>query len=239
MNNVKNISIKRFLAERGIAPKQERGGYGMYLSPLREDHNASFKVDYRKNLWHDFGTGEGGTIIDLVMKMENCTFQEAASRLERKYADVQISKYADNFSSFHGNKFSNKHENNIENIFPISHPKLTEWVQERKIDLSLSNLYCREIHYRNQSGQFFSIGFRNDKGGYELSSPPNFKDCFPPKEITTIRNGKESCLVFEGFWDFLSYLTLQKIEKRIVFSGINYCSRKIPRPLLLGSIYYA
>ncbi|MDR2776325.1 MAG: toprim domain-containing protein, partial [Tannerella sp.] len=60
---------------------------------------------------------------------------------------------------------------------------------------------------------YFSIGFRNDNSGYELSSPPNFKGCISPKDITTLRNNRDTCLVFEGFWDFLSYLTIQKIEK--------------------------
>jgi hypothetical protein len=77
----------------------------------------------------------------------------------------------------------------------------------------LANRYCKEIHYQNQSGRFFSVGFQNDKGGYELSSPPDFKGCISPKEITTFRNGSNICLAFEGFWDFLSYLTLQKVEK--------------------------
>jgi DNA primase len=143
------------------------------------------------------------------MKMENCSFHEAANRLERKYADVQVSNHVGNPFSFHGNSSATT----IQSINPITHPKLVAWVEQRKIDLDLTNKYCYEIHYQNQSGQFFSIGFRNDKGGYELSSPSNFKGCFPPKEITTFRNGKESCLVFEGFWDFLSYLTIQKIEK--------------------------
>jgi DNA primase len=66
MTDVKNISIKGFLAGRGIAPKQERNGYGMYLSPLREERTPSFKVDYGQNLWYDFGLGEGGSIIDLT-----------------------------------------------------------------------------------------------------------------------------------------------------------------------------
>ncbi|MDR0507257.1 MAG: toprim domain-containing protein, partial [Dysgonamonadaceae bacterium] len=101
----------------------------------------------------------------------------------------------------------------IQNIIPITHPKLIAWVQERKIDLDLANRYCREIHYRNRDKDFFSIGFRNDNGGYELSSPPNFKSCISPKDITTIRNNQNTCLVFEGFWDFLSYLTIQKIDK--------------------------
>jgi hypothetical protein len=118
-------------------------------------------------------------------------------------------KYADNYFSFHSDTPSIR----IQNIIPITNPKLIAWVKERKIDLNLANLYCREIHYQTNGKNYFSIGFRNEKGGYELSSPPDFKGCISPKDITTIRNGSNTCLVFEGFWDFLSYLTLQKIEK--------------------------
>jgi hypothetical protein len=28
-----------------------------------------------------------------------------------------------------------------------------------------------------------------------------------------MKNGHETCLAFEGFWDFLSYLTIQKTDK--------------------------
>ncbi|GHU56550.1 DNA primase [Bacteroidia bacterium] len=196
---------------KGINPAKDYGYYGMYHSPFRNDHNTSFKVDYSKNVWYDFGTNEGGTMIDLVMKMENCSFHEAATKLEKEYANNP-----DSFS-FHGNIIFNEKKDEIpttiQNIIPITHPKLTAWVQERKIDLDLANKYCREIHYRNRDKDYFSIGFRNDKGGYELSSPPNFKGCISSKDITTIKNDSNACLVFEGFWDFLSYLTIQKIEK--------------------------
>jgi DNA primase len=213
MNTLKEISIKQYLAGMNIHPAKDYNYYGMYNCPYREDRNASFKVDYQKNLWHDFGTSEGGSIIDLVMKMGNYTFHQAANMLENNPAYMHISNNADKSFSFHGNKFSNIFENKIENIIPITHPKLIAWVQERKIDLDLANLYCREIHYQNQSGQFFSIGFGNDKDGYELSSPTGFKGCFPPKDIKTIRNDGDVCLVFEGFWDFLSYLAIQKVEQ--------------------------
>jgi hypothetical protein len=209
LTEIKQISIRRYLNNRGITPAKEFGYYGMYHCPYREDRNASFKVDYRKNIWHDFGTNEGGSVVDLVMKMENCSFHEAANRLERGYADMQISSYADNPFSFHGDSPSIV----IQNIVPVTHPKLIAWVQERKIDLDLANRYCREIHYRNRDRDYFSIGFRNDEGGYELNSPPNFKSCISPKDITTIRSNRNTCLVFEGFWDFLSYLTIQKTEK--------------------------
>ena len=213
MNTLKEISIKQYLASMNIHPAKDYNYYGMYHSPYREDGNASFKVDYQKNLWHDFGTNEGGSIIDLVMKMRNCSFSEAVSKLENNPAYMHISNNEDKSFSFHGNKSSNIFENKIENIIPITYSKLIAYVQGRKVDLALANLYCREIHYQNQSGQFFSIGFGNDKGGYELSSPTGFKGCFPPKDIKTIRNNSDACLVFEGFWDFLSYLVIKKVEK--------------------------
>lgn len=44
------IPIREYLAHRGILPRYERNGYGMYLSPLREERTPSFKVNYQKDL---------------------------------------------------------------------------------------------------------------------------------------------------------------------------------------------
>ena len=38
------IPIREYLARRGIVPRYERNGYGMYLSPLREERTPSFKA---------------------------------------------------------------------------------------------------------------------------------------------------------------------------------------------------
>ena len=78
-----NISIKDYLNSLGIQPVTEKGSYGMYRSPLREDNTPSFKVDYNANLWCDYGTGEGGTLIDLVMKQHGCNAYGAICRLEQ------------------------------------------------------------------------------------------------------------------------------------------------------------
>ena len=78
-----NISIKDYLNSLGIQPVTEKGNYGMYRSPLREDNTPSFKVDYNANLWCDYGTGEGGTLIDLVMKQHGCNAYGAICRLEQ------------------------------------------------------------------------------------------------------------------------------------------------------------
>ena len=186
----------------------------MYFCPFREDHNASFKVDYRQNIWYDFGTNEGGSIIDLVMKMNNCTFHEAATQLEKAFSGTDLNSF-----SFHRDNTLDNRKNNepaiaIRDIREISHPKLIEWINVRGIDLPLANLYCREVHYQVRDRVYFSVGFKNDKGGYELSSPTSFKGCISPKEITTIKNGHDTCFAFEGFWDFLFLFNLAKKQIR-------------------------
>jgi len=239
---IKQINIHEYLKQKGNFPKKEYGYYGMYHCPYREEQNASFKVDYRKNVWHDFGTNEGGSIIDLVMKLNNCSLNNAITALRKNLNtiparhcegdspkqsievqypgllhcvrnDETTARQISDFSFHRNNSFEGHPTITIQKNIPIAHPKLTAWVQERKITLDLANRYCREVHYRNSDKPYFSIGFRNNCGGYELSSPLDFKGCIPPKDITTISNNSDRCLVFEGFWDFLSYLTIQKIER--------------------------
>ena len=134
LTEIKDIIIREYLKQKGIFPKRDYGYYGMYHCPYREDRNASFKVDYNKNVWHDFGTNEGGSIIDLIMRLDNCSFNEAANKLEVQpysWLSQQLTvatdkRNNDNAFSFHGDNPSNT----IQNILPITHPKLIAWVQE-------------------------------------------------------------------------------------------------------------
>ncbi len=49
-----------------------------------------------------------------------------------------------------------------------------------------------------------AIGFQNISGGYELRNE-NFKGSSSPKDITYIDNQAKTVVVFEGFFDYLSY----------------------------------
>ena len=81
---IKHLSIRAYLAEQGLHPTKDNPRYGLYLSPLREEHMPSFKVDYERNLWYDFGLGEGGSIIDLVMRLKRCDFAHAVRLLRNR-----------------------------------------------------------------------------------------------------------------------------------------------------------
>jgi hypothetical protein len=52
-------------------------GTGMYISPFRSEGKASFAVDAERGLWNDFGLGEGGDAVNLVMRCERITMSEA------------------------------------------------------------------------------------------------------------------------------------------------------------------
>lgn len=220
MNDLKNISIRQFLARRGILPKYERNGYGMYLSPLRDERTPSFKVDYMRNLWYDFGLGEGGTLLTLVMRLERCDSREAVRRLqngEKRDAysaslspDIYERPVAGGASS--AVRPATVPALRILSDAPLRHPALVGYLSSRGIVPSVAAAFCREVRYEVQGRAFFAVGFRNDAGGWELRSE-RFKGGSSPKHITTFDNRSDIVIAFEGFMDFLAYLSLKHPER--------------------------
>lgn len=93
----------------------------------------------------------------------------------------------------------------------LTHPALLRYLQGRGINVELAKRECKELHFTNNGRPFFAIGFPNMAGGYEVRNS-FFKGCIAPKDITHIRQQgepREKCLVFEGFMDYLSFLTLR------------------------------
>ena len=66
------------------------------------------------------------------------------------------------------------------------------------------------MRYLTDGKPYFAVGFPNRSGGYEIRNKL-FKGCIAPKDITHIQQEqpKESCYLFEGFMDYLSFLTLR------------------------------
>lgn len=225
-DEIKRISIRAYLAARGIVPQREQGNRGMYLSPLRKERTASFSVSYDKNLWHDFGTGDGGSIIDLVVRMENCSVTEAARRLMTGSHGTAVSRPDTPWSS--GALQSPRLV--VRSDRELLHPALLGYLSERGIDLAIARTYCREVRYAIGNKHYFAIGFRNDAGGWELRNA-RFKGASTPKHITSIDNGSHTAILFEGFMDFLSYLSLKKAPHPSVDSLVLNSVVNLPKAL--------
>lgn len=222
---INKFPIREYLAARGIRPAKDRGDYGLYHSPLREDRTPSMKVDYDKNLWIDYGVGEGGTLIDLVMRMERCDAGEAMRRLERHIDGMSV-------SSFIGKNPAPQRPSSIivERVQPLENPALLDYLMERGIGLDTAHVHCSEVHYRVADKFYFAVGFRNDAGGWELRNR-YFKGC-TSKAPTTRHSDYLTCLVFEGFMDYLSFLTLKRNPNPphniVVLNSVTNLAKAVP-----------
>ena len=232
---IKAIPIADYLHACGIKPAKRYNGYALYHAPYREDPNASLKVDFRQNLWHDYGTSQGGSIIDLVMKMRGCSAYEAIAHLAEGKATTLAP------SSFHreahiGQRRDEQRPNNTRRILSINEAlplHLQSYLREvRKIDLAVASPYLHHVRYEVGGREYSAIGFPNRAGGYELRDDKTFKGTIAPKDISVIAgqaNNAPLC-IFEGVMDFLSLLTMkgkEAISPSIVLNSVSNIHRAV------------
>lgn len=206
---VNQWDLVQYLSSLGFIPAKVRGAQYWYHSPLRIERTPSFKVDRRLNCWYDHGLGRGGTLVDFALLYYGCSISELLHQFRDK-----------NPVSFHPHKPSSTPAQeatksiDVVNVAPLHSRTLLRYLKNRGIDPRIALQYCHEVDFKLYEKQYNAIGFPNDAGGYELRNPW-FKGSTSPKAITTIKaSQKESqkLLVFEGFFDFLSYQNLSRKE---------------------------
>lgn len=69
IQDVKQIKLADYLQSLGYTPVKQQGRNLWYKSPLREETDASFKVNTELEKWYDFGIGKGGNIIALAAEL--------------------------------------------------------------------------------------------------------------------------------------------------------------------------
>ena len=214
---IKRYPIVEYLERKGIKPVRRTPSYALYRSPLREETHPSFKVDTQKNLWIDYAEGRGGSIIDLCMRLESCTLSEAIRCLEQNASDNIT--YSSRKDFVPNNSQPVMAVNGARRLIEISDtlpPHLQEYLaRERCIDLEKAMPFLKCITYEVRGRCYQAIGFANLSGGYELRDNKTFKGTITPKDITPIFTDKiinqiQPTCVFEGFMDFLSFLSMKE-----------------------------
>ena len=216
IQEIKMIKLQDFLASLGYTPTKQQDNKLWYLSPFRQESHASFKVNTERNQWYDFGIGKGGNIIDLAEQLYKSS--------DVSYLIHQIGHNVPSMVSASPGVVKPKQSSaTFENlqVLPLSHPALIRYLQDRCIDIEVAKSVCKEVHYEVNNKRYFAIGFPNCGGGYELRNP-FFKGCIAPKDISHFYAGepKKICFLFEGFIDFLSFMTLRRIQNP-QYNGLN------------------
>ena len=203
----RNICIVKSLAKLGHFPSRTTEKEAWFLSPLRSETQASFKVSKELNRWYDFGIGEGGNVIDLICLMQNCEVKEALRFLDQ---ETIIPIY-----SSPNNQRPKKSKIQITAVSPLDHPALLHYLEFRKIEVALARHYCYEVWYHWKEKQYYALGLQNSKGGWELRNK-YFKNSSSPKTYSFIKNESKQLLITEGMFDFLS---LASIDEDLVQSS--------------------
>lgn len=219
-NEAKRIRIEEYLHSLGYNPVRRQGNSLWYKSPFRDEQEPSFKVNTERNLWYDFGAGKGGNIIALARELYA---SDSLPYLLKRIAEQTPSVRPVSFS-FGGQPLSKPSFRQLE-VVPLSSPALLSYLRQRGINTELAKRECREVRYLTDGKPYFAVGFPNRSGGYEIRNKL-FKGCIAPKDITHIQQEqpKESCYLFEGFMDYLSFLTLrlERCPNRPELDGQDY-----------------
>jgi hypothetical protein len=221
LEEIKQMDIVDYLAGLGFQPQtvKKNGTDHWYLSPLRTEGEASFKVNQTRNRWFDFGLYKGGNLVDFCLLYFNCTIPELLDKFSQE-------KSAERLPVVH----FGHHEGLAENeplIRVLSERALFRYplknlLYERGIPVDLAAKFCCEVDYEMNGRRRYAIGFKNNSGGYELRDP-KFKRSSSPKDMTSIENGADAVHIFEGFMDFLSWKTLhpEALEQDFDFVVLN------------------
>ncbi|OQP44242.1 hypothetical protein A4H97_33355 [Niastella yeongjuensis] len=213
----KQIDMVDYLASLNHHPQKIHNEDYWYISPLRQERTASFKINRKLSVWFDFGTGKGGDLIDFGTCYHNCSVSDLLKKL---------TKYKKQALSFHPPtefgrvmvstpRIAGENKENSEPKIVVLATRdlcandLVAYLGKRQIPPEIANRYCREVDFSLYGKQYTVIGFPNKAGGYELRSE-YFKGSSSPKDITLIDNKSEQIAVFEGFFSFLSFCTINK-----------------------------
>lgn len=202
-NQANKLSIRNVLQGFSLFPSKENSRKAFYYAIDREEKTPSLHVDFETNMAYDYASGKTYDIVSIVQAIKLCSVSEALEHLAQN-----------DFSSTNEMEIALKKEKETIHSFcilenkTIQHPALIKYLQGRQI--TNFNNHITEIHYMNNGKKYFGIAFRNDSQGYEIRNK-YAKLCLGKKDMTTFVNGYNIVRVFEGFFDFLSFLEYSKL----------------------------
>ena len=213
-----SISIVEILAYYGKSLARTKTG--MYYSPFRDEKTPSFHIDEAANTWYDFGTHEGGGLIDFVCKITGCQRKEAYDWLASIRHMIPEDVHAEVIKRAASTSESKVIIEQVNDKF--AKKALIEYAQSRCISKEILDRYCDEVTYSVSSklgSSFFAIGFKNNSGGYvlrskvaKICSSSDVTTLGPDGNLTMEVNSKKVA-VFEGFIDFLSLLSYNEKQE--------------------------
>ena len=206
------VSLVDLLARLGYQPCRKSGQEHMYLSMLRDsDTTPSFAVNDKLGCWYDHGEGKGGNIIDFGLRYwKGASFREVLEKInhvlggnlpDQSFMDKPRRKRL---------AVKEPHYQVLE-VQELGHnAAISGYLQSRGIwPQAVGRL--KEVYYyvedsKKNRKHFFAAGWQNELGAWEVRNL-RFKGCLGHKAISFIPGDANRLAIFEGFIDYLSWLS--------------------------------
>jgi DNA primase len=143
LQEAKQVDLLDYFERLGYKPQKIRNRDYWYLSPLRDEKTASFKVNRKMNGWYDLGMGQGENSLDFGLLYHRCSITEMLVKLQH-------------FFSFHPQTLTVqqplqntpiKQQKRLEPAIRViaakllSHSALCDYLDERKIPFEIADSY--------------------------------------------------------------------------------------------------
>ncbi len=169
---LKTIDAEIVLNTLGL-PYKKTGDRLMALAAYRDENTASISIQKRggKWLWKDFGSGKGGSWIDLVMSALNLNYVDAIKFLNNiGNAEVNDERRKGKENFFLGRQEKKSSEIKATDVTKVADLELINYLRSRRV--SFIPDWLKQIDYKvikdNKTYLNFAVGIKNSAGGYAV-----------------------------------------------------------------------
>lgn len=138
IQDAKQIKLADYLKSLGYTPIKQQGKSLWYKSPLRNETDASFKVNTELNQWYDFGIGKGGNIIALAAELyHNNNVAYLLERIAERTPYIRPASFSFGEQRIHNCSFQGIQ------VGELSSPALIDYLRGRGINIELAKKNVR------------------------------------------------------------------------------------------------
>lgn len=215
-------------------------GY-MYYSPFNAERTPSCHIDVAENRWYDHSEGVGGGPVKLASLLLNVTMDKAMDWIAGQLGNEAVDLGRELLPVPDSQDGSSTVIDSID--LHIRRKSLVQYGKSRGIPYNILDANCVQVNYhpsKDPDRHYFSLGFCTNSGGYALrnsvckSSTRNISaSTLGVDGRLTGKPTSDRVMVFEGFFDYLSWLALMNREcpkacDVVVLNSVSHLRKALP-----------
>jgi len=165
------------------------------LSPFTEEKTPSFMVSPAKQIWKDFSSGKGGTVVTFLMEHEHFTYPEAIKYLAKKY-NIEVEETQKTSEQ----KLEDSERESMYLITEFAKGYYQENLVKSEEGKLIGMSYFKEREFSNEVIEKFQLGYSLNKSNYftDIALKKGYKLNFLEKTGLTIVKDEKNIDRFKG-----------------------------------------